>query len=104
MDLDLAGDLISAGAALSGLVLVFLGGVLNAYESYDTEQKNAVKARYKTKAWLCFGGFVAALLGTVLAFLAKVGSSPRSLEFAAGLEGVALILLFVMALGDVRSI
>lgn len=104
MDLSLAGDLLSAGAALSGLVLVFLGETLNTYDQYEAQQQPAVRARYRTRAWFCFAGFTLCLAGTLFAFLGQLCSSGGMLVIAAAALGGALLLLLVMALVEVRSI
>jgi hypothetical protein len=49
---DVAGDRFSGASALAGLILVFLGGVLSSYDSFDTDAKFAVRARYRRNgAW-----------------------------------------------------
>jgi hypothetical protein len=104
MDLSLAGDLVSAGSALAGLVLVFLGGILNAYGLYDTAQQRAVKAKYSQRAWFCFAGFTLSLAGTVFAFFAALSDSGELLAVAASALGAALLVLLVMAVIEIRSI
>ena len=37
--------LFAGGTGLAGLILVFLGGIINAYESYDTVGKKAVQSK-----------------------------------------------------------
>jgi hypothetical protein len=104
MDLSLSGDLLSAGSALSGLVLVFLGGVLNTYAGFDTEQQPAVRTKYRRKAWACFAGFALSLAGTVFAFLANAWNSVQCLKWSAATLGAALFVLLVMAVVEVMDI
>jgi hypothetical protein len=104
MDLTIAGDLLAAGAALAGLVLVFLGGVLNAYDGYDTTQQVAVKKRYRLRAWSCLLGFVLAVLGSVFSFLARLWQSQACLHYATLALAAALVVLLLLALVEVLSI
>jgi len=69
--LDLASDTSTAGAALSGLLLVFLGSTASAFDGYEPTEKRTVRARYRRRAWLSFAGFSLALLGTFLGLLGK---------------------------------
>lgn len=59
---NVLGQLFAGGTALAGLVLVFLGGILASYESYDPADRSAVKAQYKRRAWAAFWGFVGSLI------------------------------------------
>ena len=56
------GQLFSGGTALAGLVLVFLGGILTAYDTYDATAQVIVGPKYRRRAWLGFWGFLSALL------------------------------------------
>jgi hypothetical protein len=68
MDTDMLISLLfSGGAGLAGLILVFLGGTINAYESYSTLDKKAVRSKYRTRAWLGFAGFLFAILAALSA-------------------------------------
>jgi hypothetical protein len=98
------GDLLSAGATLAGLVLVFLGGVLNTYAQFDSEQQPAVRKKYRRRAWFCFAGFALTLAGSLFAFLASVCDSAGLFAVAVAALGTALLVLLVMALVEVRSI
>jgi hypothetical protein len=44
----IAGDLASAGAALAGLVLVFLAHTAGTFENYDPKDRPAVRAVSKS--------------------------------------------------------
>jgi hypothetical protein len=104
MDLSLSGDLLAAGVALAGLVLVFLGGVLNTYATYDTVQQPSVQGVYRRKAWACVAGFVLSLAGALFAFLAHVWCSVGWLKMAAGALAAACVVLLIMAVVEVQSI
>jgi putative flippase GtrA len=58
---SVAGDISSAGAALAGLILVFLGHTAGTFENYGPSERKKVKDRLRKRAVLAFGGFVFAL-------------------------------------------
>ena len=66
---EIVKQVFAGSTALAGLVLVFLGGVLTAYETYDAEQKSTIRGRFKRRAWIAFSGFVAALTSASLSLL-----------------------------------
>ena len=93
--LDAAGDVAAAATALSGLLLVFIGAVTSAYQSYETTARKAVRGRFLTRGALSFAGFVFSLVSAVAALSAKVVGSPClvivSLAFLGLAFGVVLV-------------
>ena len=69
--LSLTGDVIAAGTALAGLVLVYLGSVSAGYASYERDQQRTVRAVYQRKAWFAVGGILLSILASGIAVLAK---------------------------------
>ncbi|MBZ9737973.1 hypothetical protein [Mesorhizobium sp. CO1-1-4] len=67
MNVSLASDLSGAAAALAGLILVFLGATVAAYDGYNATQQGTVVARYRRRAAFAFFGFVLSLLSAGLA-------------------------------------
>ena len=63
------GILFSGATALAGLILVFLGGIVNAYESYDPIEKRAVQKKFRRRARICFIGFLFAILSALSALV-----------------------------------
>ena len=59
--------LFSGGTALAGLILVFLGGTINAYETYNPLEKQSVRKKYRMRAWMSFAGFLFAILSALSA-------------------------------------
>jgi hypothetical protein len=100
----LIGLLFSGGTALAGLILVFLGGVLSGYESYDAVAKNAVRPRYKRRAKVGLAGFILAMSSAVLAFAANWLLSafliPLSIVCLAG-SFVLVLIAAIQAVGDI---
>lgn len=67
----LSGDVIAAGTALGGLILVYLGSVAAGYASYEKTQQSAVRAVFQRRAWFAFIGILFALVSSGLALAAK---------------------------------
>ena len=95
---NLANQLLSAGTALAGFILVFLGVVFTGYESYDAPQKAAVRAKYRFRAWLAFGGFACALCAAASGIVANWSSCCIWPYGGVTTLGVAFLLLVVLTL------
>ncbi|MCB0118005.1 MAG: hypothetical protein H6634_07755 [Anaerolineales bacterium] len=59
--------LFSGGTALAGLILVFLGGVINAYESFEPTAREFVQPKYRLRAWISLIGFLFSILSALSA-------------------------------------
>ena len=77
---SVAGDISSAGAALAGLILVFLGHTAGTFENYGPSERKKVKDRLRKRAVLAFGGFVFALLACLLALIGEWKSQGTTLK------------------------
>lgn len=66
-----AGEMIAAATALAGLILVYLGSLGSSFDTFETAEKNSVRAKYQRKAWIAFVGLFLALLAALLALLGK---------------------------------
>lgn len=72
-----SGEVVTAGTALAGLILIYIGSVATAFEARQPGgERNAVKLVFLTRAWLAFVGFVLALLASGLAIIGKWIGSP----------------------------
>lgn len=70
--ISVAGEVVTAGTALAGLILIYLGGLVTAFESRTPGgERNAVKLKFLARAWIAFVGFVLALFSAALAILGK---------------------------------
>lgn len=96
-DAQLAGQIMSAGTALAGLILVFLGSVFTAYDSYDRTEKAAVKSKYLTRALIAFLGFLAAVVAAGLAFGWAWCGNDALIGVPALLLGVSLVSMLIVA-------
>lgn len=102
--LEMASDIIGAGTAMAGLVLVFLGSVSNGFEAYQPQERRTIVKKYRRRAWAAFTAFSLALAAAFLGLLSKW------LQLG-GLSGAGLVLLIlsfvaVVAIGvaEVREI
>lgn len=93
----IADQLLSGGTALAGLILVFLGSTLTAYDSYAADQQRSVRARYRTRALLAFLGFVGSLVAAVAGMSTHVFASPCAVVVGAVFLGIALLLTLACA-------
>ena len=97
-------QLFSGGTALAGLILVFLGSVIVAYESYDTQAKKSVQAKYRKRAFLAFGGFIFALVSAVAAIITNWISYSFIVYISSGALGLSFILVIIVAAIIIRDI
>jgi hypothetical protein len=86
------GLIFSGGTALAGLVLVFLGAISTAFDSYGRVDRNSARQKYRPRARLALGGFGSSLCAAALALGAHWGH-PCTLLYSAL---VLLTLAFVL--------
>ena len=86
--LSLTGDVIAGGAALAGLILVYLGNVATIFGIYEKTQQHAVRKIYQRRAWFAFAGVSLAILASGLALAAKWIAS-------GSLASASIVLLFL---------
>ena len=101
---DIAGDIMSAATALSGLLLVFLGAVATAFDSYDSTAKAAFLIAFKRRAWFSLTGFLLALLSAGLAFVGKWLDSTSLVVWASICLGLSFVPVIAAAFSTVRDI
>jgi uncharacterized membrane protein len=69
--LGISQEVTGVGGALAGLILVYIGIVVNSYGTYRAEEQRSVKGRLQTRAWLAFVGVTLALLATAVMVIGK---------------------------------
>jgi hypothetical protein len=89
-------QLVTAGTALAGLILVFLGSTLAAFEGYDATQRHSVKVKYQRRALVAFFGFLCSLSGATAGIVALL--RPGDCWSAVGLTFLGLAFLLTLAL------
>lgn len=96
-DAQLAGQVISAGTALAGLILVFLGSVFTGYDSYKKTEKPAVKSKFLRRASVAFLGFLAAVAAAGCGFVSVLGMVDVSIIVPILLLAASLVCMLVVA-------
>ena len=85
--LEMAGDVSGAGAALAGLLLIFMGSIATSFDSYQKTEQKAVLAKYRTRIRFAFEGFALSIFATLIALFSKWTQNDR-------LAVLALFILF----------
>src|SRR6266540_1040124 len=67
----LTGDVMAAGAALAGLLLVYLGSVSAGYAGYAKTEQGSVRTSYQRRAWFAVVGVALAIAASGTAVLGK---------------------------------
>jgi len=99
-------SLFSGSLSLAGLVLVFLGIVLTAFNSFATEDQNAVRTKYRCQAILTFLGFLSCMGSALLALIADIfeliWALPMSLAALVASMALTTIASFLV-LGEMKG-
>lgn len=105
MDNNALVNLLFTGAtALAGLILVFLGGVIVAYESFDPTAKSFVRPKYLKRAWLTFSGFASALVSALASLVWYWVDSPHIINLSLLGFLIACLVLCVVAILAVKEV
>ncbi len=96
--IDIAGDVASAGAATGGLILVFMGSAVAAFNGYDTTAQDSVRATFRTRVWTAFVGLLLAFGATTFALIAKVGPNEGAAWTAVTLLALAALVVAAAAI------
>src|SRR5689334_9560434 len=99
-----ADQVLTASTALAGLILVFIGSVVSAYDGYETPDQPAVRARYQWRGWFAFAGFAFSLLSALTALAYNWAPSPCMIDASLALLALTFVVVFLAALGAVRGI
>lgn len=74
---------MTAGTALAGLILIYIGSIATAFEARQPGgERNAVKLSFLGRAWIAFVGFFLALLASALSIIGKWTASPCTANVA----------------------
>lgn len=69
--ITVAAEVVTAGTALAGLILIYIGSLASGYGAYSAVEQKAVRARFLARAWLAFIGFFLALVAAAFAIIGK---------------------------------
>jgi len=74
--ISVSGEVVTAGTALAGLILIYIGSLVTAFGAYQATEQKSVRFKFVSRAWIVFVGFFLALLAAGLAVLGKWITSP----------------------------
>ncbi len=97
-------EVTGVGAALAGLILVYIGMVVTAYGGYRADEQRAVKGKLQMRAWLAFVGVVLALLATGVMVIGKWLKNDCTANAAVFVLLAAIIWTVFVAVAAVREI
>jgi hypothetical protein len=92
-----ASDIVDAGTALAGLILVYLGAVAVRYETLDPKDQSSARDVYRRHAGRAFRGIVIALVAAIAALIAESLKAEPYAVIIAAIAGVALLMSFFIA-------
>jgi len=96
--------LFSGGTALAGLILIFLGGILNSFESYDRANRDTVVPIYRPRVRLSFAGFLSSILSALTALAWHWGNSNVLVTLSLIAFLVSCFFLIVVAVLAVKEV
>ncbi len=79
---NLSNQLFAGATALAGLILVFLGGIVSAYDAFPQEDRFAVRTVYRRRGALSLAGFLASLVSAIFALTTNWWAYPCLLTAA----------------------
>ena len=96
--------ILGASAALAGFVLVFLGIVIAAYQSYSGEVPAPVVQPFRSAGTALLGTFALSLVTVALSLLWLINGGPAGLYgWSIGLFALQLVAVFVSAAWTTRT-
>ena len=102
--LAVTSDVIGAGTALAGLMLVYIGFQIADFGSYTATEKRTVKPKFQLRAVLAVIGVILALLAALAALLSKAAGSEIYATVSITLAVIAFLWTIVVAVANVWEI
>lgn len=102
--LNVSGEVVTAGTALAGLILIYIGSLVTAYGGYGATEQKSVKLRFLARAWIVFVGFILALLSAALAVLGKWLNSPCASDVSVWILLAAFVWAVFATVQAIREI
>jgi sterol desaturase/sphingolipid hydroxylase (fatty acid hydroxylase superfamily) len=82
---EIGGDVVAAGAALAGLMLVYMGALSTSYSTFQPQERRTVRASHLKRTWFAFVGLAVFVAAVTLALLGKLLGLPCMILGALGL-------------------
>ena len=102
--LGVADDVVTAGTALGGLILIYIGSMVTEFGSYTAVEQKSVRGRFAVRGWLAFVGFVAAVGSAALAIIGKWLASPCASNVAVWVLLAAFVWAVFSTVQSIREI
>lgn len=102
--IEVAADVVAAGSALAGLILVYLGSVSASFASFDAAARRSVLPTHQRRVWFSFVGIVFCLWSVGLAIFGKWLDIPCMIVAAIVLLSAGLVWVLAVALLAVLEI
>lgn len=99
-----SGHLITSGTALAGLILVFLGAVFTAFDSYDQQGKASVRSRFRRRGVIAFVGFILCLIAVGFGFAAQWACPIAITNIGLGSLALGVIATVIVAVESVYDL
>lgn len=102
--LSVTSDIIGAGTALAGLMLVYIGFQIADFGTYSATEKKTVKPKFQLRAGLAVVGVILALLAALAALLTKAAGDQNFAIVPITLAVIAFLWTIVIAVANVWEI
>ena len=87
--IEIGGDIVAAGSAIAGLMLVYMGALSTSYSSYQGKEQGTVRRSFRMRMWFAFFGLVLSILSVAAALAGKLLGAP----------GAVMVALWLLLLG-----
>lgn len=98
------GEIVTAGTALAGLMLIYIGIQVTNYGGYTATERKTVRPKFQLRASLAAIGVVLALLAAASGLVAKALDNRCLAILAVSIAVVAFIWTIIVAIANVREI
>ena len=98
------GEIVTAGTALAGLMLIYIGIQVTNYGGYTATERKTVRPKFQLRASLAAIGVVLALIAAASGLVAKALESQSGAIWAVSISVIAFIWTIIVAIANVREI
>jgi hypothetical protein len=102
--LDITGPIVGASSAASGLILVYLGATVTAYQAYQPQERRTVKAKFQLRANFAFAALIVSVFAAIFALMADWQDQGGLAVASFGLLVISMTGVAITAFLSVREI
>jgi hypothetical protein len=95
---EIGGDVVAAGAAIGGLMLVYMGALSTSFSTYEPSEKRSAGPSFRRRIWFAFAGLAFNVLAIPFGLAAKALDCPCALWTSLALLALGLAWLIVVAI------